>query len=125
MKESMQRNLLHTLIQTKRPMTTSELSEAIGKSRSLTSNYLNTLLKAGKIEKTSGRPVLWFLKSEEIDKETYQTEQAVSSFDDRAFQPFIGKNGSLKDSIRQIVSAVNYPPLGLPILFHGNSGLLA
>lgn len=123
MKESEKKALIYSLAQTKRPMTTSELSDAIGKSRSLTSNYLNTLLKAGKIEKTSGRPVLWFLKSEEIDKETYQTEQAVSSFDDRAFQPFIGKNGSLKDSIRQIVSAVNYPPLGLPILFHGNSGV--
>lgn len=116
MKKDIQKELMNILLKQSQPLSTKDLSEAIGRSRSLTSNYLNNLAKLGKVEKSESRPVYWSL--------AVQGQHLAESQDQvDYFAQFIGSQGSVKEAIKQIKAAVNYPPIGLPILLNGNSGV--
>lgn len=95
----------------KDPITTAELANELGLSRSVVSHYLNELVKDNKVLKLNGRPVKW-------QKKTDNLSQLENCFAD-----FIGYQGSMREIITQVSAAVAYPPNGLNILITGHSGV--
>lgn len=110
MKQITKESILSVLEQNKEGLTTTELSKKIGLSRSVTSLYLNELFQSGDVDKKASRPVLWVSINER------ESQMNV-------FERYIGYNGSVHDTIEKIMDAILYPPLGLPVLFHGASGV--
>lgn len=92
------------------PMSTQEIATKIQLSRSVTSLYLNKLLEKGEVQQTGKKPVYW------------QLTRATTPTTD-VFRQYIGSQGSAKKAIEQCKSAMLYPPLGMPLLIHGASGV--
>lgn len=92
-------------------LTTQEIADAIELSRSATSLYLNELLERNEIAKSGTKPVYWTLN------------QVASSIGEDVFDQYIGSSGSARKAIEKCKAAVLYPPLGLPLLLHGASGV--
>lgn len=97
-------------------VSTNDLAKVVGLSRSLTSHYLSQLLKERKVGKTEGRPVKWFLSSDQIMRKQL-------SYSLHAFKDLIGANGSQKKVIEQSIASVKYPGNGLNVVITGNSGV--
>lgn len=93
-------------------VTTVEFAEFLGLSRSATSLYLNKLLEDREISQIGSRPVYW---------KAVQNKSVLNTAD--VFQQFIGFNGSVKEVIEKCKAAVLYPPVGLPLLLCGPSGV--
>ena len=91
----------------------SELSEALEIHRTNVSSELNKLIREEQIEKIKGRPVLYRVKNTDSQKE---------DISDNALDKIIGSKLSLKNAVQQAKSAVMYPPRGLHILLHGETG---
>jgi len=104
-------------------------------SRSLVSQYLNDMFKSGALIKINSRPVYFLDKS--IIEKTFKITIKNTNFDcvddllelldskllDKGvFIDAIGNDGSLNYCIHQMVSAVSYPPNGLPVLLLGDEG---
>lgn len=115
--------------------TTINISKALNISRSLTSQYLNDLVKENEVIKISSRPV-YYIDKNEIEKK-YQIEMKMSEYLSLAelreelnqnspnlkdFQKAIGSDGSLNYCISQMKSALLYPQGGLPIILYGEKG---
>lgn len=98
------------LVAQEKAMTTQEIANVIGLSRSATSLYLNELLNQNIVSKVGTKPVYWELVSDD-------------TFVEDVFSQYIGSTGSAKNAIEKCKSAVLYPPLGLPLLLHGASGV--
>jgi transcriptional regulatory protein LevR/transcriptional regulator with AAA-type ATPase domain len=92
-------------------ITAQEIADMLGLSRANVSHELNKLCKAGKIQKTSSRPVRFLLP--DISSST-----SVNAFDE-----FVKSNISLKNEIEQAKAAILYPPNGLPSLIFGETGV--
>lgn len=92
--------------------TTQQLSEQLSVQRSNLSTLLNDLVEEGKLEKISGRPVL------------YGLPQAVSPAhkEDSCFQELIGADGSMKHMVQLAKAAILYPGHSLNTLLVGPSG---
>ncbi|AYW44839.1 sigma 54-interacting transcriptional regulator [Tetragenococcus koreensis] len=112
MKIKTRQDLLAALKKGKPDMTTTEIAEAVKLSRSVTSLYLNELLANGEVIKKGSKPIYWQL-----------ADFSESKNAEDIFQKFIGSNGSVKEAINKCKAAVLYPPLGLPLLIHGDSGV--
>lgn len=94
-----------------RKFTTKEISQKFGMQRTNVSTILNLLVKEGKIEKISGRPVKYsFLVSLSDKKE------------ESCFKKLIGHDGSLKKSIQLAKAVILYPEHELSVLISGESG---
>lgn len=112
MKTKTRQELLTTLKKDEGELTTSEIAKAVGLSRSVTSLYLNELLANGEVLKKGTKPIYWQIAN------FFEKNQAED-----VFQKFIGSNGSVKEAINKCKAAVLYPPLGLPFLIQGDSGV--
>lgn len=88
------------------------LALLLGMSRSNVSHELNNLYKEGKVNKSTGRPVLFFIKERE-DNETALTE----------LDELIQNNITLKEAADQAKAAILYPPKGLASLILGQTGV--
>ena len=88
------------------------LSEKLEMRRSNLSSILNQLVDERKIEKTKGRPVLYYLS----------TDQEVQ-IENQVFDSLIGQDLSLKDTIQFTKSAIAYPMRIPRILFTGQKGI--
>ncbi|MFQ7538179.1 MAG: sigma 54-interacting transcriptional regulator, partial [Clostridium sp.] len=115
--------------------TTISISTALNISRSLTSQYLNELVKEERIIKISTRPVYYmdrsvlerkyqlelknseYLSLRELMKELHQNSPRLQDF-----QKAIGCTGSLQYPIAQLKTALSYPQGGLPVILHGEMG---
>lgn len=87
------------------------LSSIMDMSRANLSHELNKLCKEGKLYKSSGRPVLFFLADD--------TKAAIESQLD-----LLAKNNiSLKQAVEQAKSAILYPPRGMNTLILGGTGV--
>ena len=117
------------------PFTTSSISMTLNISRSVTSQYLNELVKENKVIKISSRPV-YYIEKDSLEK-IYCLELNESEYlsvnelmkeihsknpDLKDFSKVIGNEGSLNYVISQIKSALEYPQGGLPIILSGQSG---
>ena len=114
--------------------TTITISKELNISRSLTSQYLNELVKDDLVVKISSRPVYYLSKNaleqiyhvvlkqnEYISIHELMQELKYSSPDLKDFQKSVGYDGSLSYPISQIKSALLYPD-GLPIILYGERG---
>ena len=115
--------------------TTINISKLLNLSRSLTSQYLNELVKDEKVIKISSRPVYYFdrmalekkyhIEIKQFDflnmSELLQTLQSGDT-QLQDFQKAIGNEGSLHYCISQMKSALFYPDGGLPVLLYGEKG---
>ncbi|SFL96454.1 sigma-54-dependent transcriptional regulator [Pelosinus propionicus] len=79
------------------------------------SGDLNALVKAGKLEKMEGKPVLY----KTLDCEVSEEDAADKS----VLDAIIGADKSLKNAVKQAKAAVRYPPLGLHTLLLGETGV--
>ncbi|MBV7392061.1 sigma 54-interacting transcriptional regulator [Enterococcus sp. ALS3] len=109
MRSETKEQLLDVLKQQEK-LTTTEIAEKIQLSRSATSLYLNELLQTNEVTKLGSKPVYWQLLGDDLSGED-------------VFSKYIGSHGSAKKEIEKCKSAVLYPPLGLPVLLHGASGV--
>ena len=90
---------------------TQTLSSLMNMTRANLSHELNKLCKEGKLYKSSGRPVLFFLA--ENNKATNKSQLDL-----------LAKNNiSLKQAIEQAKSAILYPPKGMNCLILGGTGV--
>ncbi|MDO5517143.1 MAG: sigma 54-interacting transcriptional regulator [Clostridium sp.] len=90
---------------------TKTLASLINMSRANLSHELNELCKEGKLYKSSGRPVLFFVSSNENQK-----SQSPLDLLER-------NNISLKNAIEQAKAAILYPPEGMNSLILGQTGV--
>lgn len=134
------KDMTHTLtaqdIEIGRGPTTKMIADALGIQRPNVSKDLNELVREGKLSKTEGRPVRYFLlkttpheplskhvpsykekptKSAAVKKPVLTNKQDV-------FRTMIGANGSMKNAVEQAKAAVLYPPKGLNTLITGQTG---
>lgn len=90
---------------------TKTLSPLVNMSRANLSHELNELCKEGKLYKSSGRPVLFFLSENKITSNESQLDLLAKS------------NISLRDSVEQAKAAILYPPKGMNCLILGSTGV--
>lgn len=115
-------------------LSTSDIAETLLISRSLASQYLNDLVRAGLVVKVAGRPVRYFHRR--AFQKRFQVKLAVSEYasfadlvhatgiaDHRDFARAVGFDLSLSSVVEQCKAAVQYPPFGLPILLSGGVGV--
>lgn len=88
------------------------LASILNISRSNVSHELNTLCKEGKIYKTSGRPVRFFISN------TINTTVNKTKLDE-----FVKNNISLRQAVEQLKAAILYPPKGMNCLILGGTGV--
>ncbi|PJI07182.1 MULTISPECIES: sigma 54-interacting transcriptional regulator [Clostridium] len=89
-----------------------ELGDMLNISRSNVCYELNNLCKYGKVFKTPGRPVLFFVSKCD------DTEVKENNLD-----KFVKNNISLKHAVEQLKAAVLYPPNGMNCLILGSTGV--
>ncbi|PRR81587.1 sigma-54-dependent transcriptional regulator [Clostridium vincentii] len=88
------------------------LSELLDMSRANVSHELNALYKEGKVNKSSGRPVLFFLETtSSLSNPLAQLDQLYEN------------NISLNDAVKQAKAAILYPPNGMNCLILGETGV--
>ncbi|ENZ6558354.1 sigma 54-interacting transcriptional regulator [Enterococcus faecium] len=119
-------------------LTTEEISAAVDIRRNTTSQYLNELVKSGEAIKVKTRPAVFYDKGlfsekffapeqaiydnfEQLKEEF--AKKAVHESDDAVFRELIGAQSSLRMAIDQIKASVYYPGTGLPMMFHGDTGV--
>lgn len=115
--------------------TAGHVSEELHISRNSASQYLNGFVKEGTFVKVNSRPV-YFLEKSYLEK-SYSLRLTTNVFMSTGelfqnlkknkkevsdFEKAIGCNLSLRYTIQQIKTALNYPGKGLPILIYGDSG---
>lgn len=113
--------------------TTARIAQGCHVSRSLASQYLNELVRAGVVVKVNERPVLFFHKpglarflQAHLSRCEYNSmrELLAEAKVDEAhdFDKAIGFDMSYGTCVDQLKSAVRYPPNGLPVLLVGEHG---
>ncbi|MGJ7044253.1 sigma 54-interacting transcriptional regulator [Thermoanaerobacterium thermosulfurigenes] len=92
-----------------------DLSNELNIHRANVSGDLNKMHKDGKIVKIEGKPVLFSIKQDELNK-------SLNTVEEDAFRKIIGSNLSLKNAVQQAKAAIMYPPHGLHTLILGETG---
>jgi len=90
---------------------TQTLASLVNMSRANLSHELNELCKEGKLQKSSGRPVLFFLSENKFTSNESQLDLLAKN------------NISLRDSVEQAKAAILYPPKGMNCLILGGTGV--
>lgn len=88
------------------------LSEKLNMQRTNISSVLNQLVEEGKLSKTNGRPVMFYLSDEQ------NTE-----LDNLSFSNIIGSDLSLKETIQLTKAAITYPIRIPHVLYIGEKGV--
>lgn len=112
---------------------TARIAADINVSRNLASQYLNELVREGLAVKVNSHPVLYFHKrglerylQAKLGEAEYPSMAAllgsVDMMPQHDFEKAIGSTLSLSSCIAQLKSAVEYPPVGLPVLLVGETG---
>lgn len=115
--------------------TTAATAQKLSISRSLASHYLNELVEEKKLIKIASRPVVFLhrgvlenryhvsiTKSDFLNLDEFNAFLLSSTDGQSSFKRLVGYNGSLRSIINQSVSALAYPPSGLPMIVYGELG---
>ncbi|MCO8286200.1 sigma 54-interacting transcriptional regulator [Tetragenococcus halophilus] len=94
-------------------LTAKQIADSLQIDRSNVSRYLNELAKNKSIQKSTGRPVVYYPLT------TNLTEVESIKMD---FERLVGADASLKVSIQQAKAAMLYPPRGLHTIIFGQTG---
>lgn len=97
---------------------TAEIAAALKLQRTNVSAVLNQLVKAGKVQKVKGKPMIYRVNP--MDEAVEEVEVSGPALD---FNTLIGSGKSLKKSIQQAKAAILYPPAGLHTLILGATGV--
>lgn len=97
-------------------VSTDDIANELGIQRSNASGDLNALVKAGRLEKIEGKPVLYKLTQKNVKDDYTPLESSI-------MDQIIGANKSLKTAVQKAKAAVMYPPLGLHTLLFGETGV--
>jgi len=108
-KELIYQKLLH--LNSSDGIDTQTLASLVNMSRANLSHELNELCKEGKLYKSSGRPVLFFLSENKVTSNKSQLDLLAKN------------NISLRDSVEQAKAAILYPPKGMNCLILGDTGV--
>ena len=108
-------DIFHYIKKVNEKVSANEVAEQLQLDRSNVSRYLNELHRDGLVEKTGGKPTLYFYK--EVTPSIKPREPM-----DEAFFNLIGTEGSLKIAVQQAKAAIHYPPRGLHTLILGKTG---
>lgn len=100
---------LHGAVTEQKGISTSYIAKVMSLQRTNVSSMLNELVKEGRIQKTNGRPVRYFVLEDEAEKED-------------CFSKVIGCEGSLKHVIQLAKAAVLYPGKSLNAILFGVKG---
>ncbi|WP_207941009.1 transcriptional antiterminator bglG:Sigma-54 factor [Enterococcus sp. DIV2402] len=111
---SRKEEILQTIELHKKGLTAAEVADILQIDRSNASRYLSELYKEEKIQKRSGRPVIYEAISDD--------QVHVDTSTDITFETLVGENASLKVSIQQAKAAILYPPRGLHTIIFGETG---
>lgn len=88
------------------------LASMLNISRANVSHVLNTLCKEGKVSKSNGRPVLFYIN------------ESLSSLKNKTnLDKLANNNISLKDAIEHAKASILYPPNGMNCLILGETGV--
>lgn len=88
------------------------LASMLNISRANVSHVLNTLCREGKVSKSNGRPVLFYIN------------ESLSSLKNKAnLDKLANNNISLKDAIEHAKASILYPPNGMNCLILGETGV--
>ena len=101
---------MHSTGEQKGGVSTSYIAQALSLQRTNVSSILNVLVNEGRIQKSNGRPVLYFIAGKNSQQDT------------ECFQKMTGWDGSLKHAIQLAKAAVLYPGKSLNILIVGEKG---
>ncbi|MGB3161803.1 MAG: sigma 54-interacting transcriptional regulator [Carnobacterium sp.] len=112
---SRKNDVLTYVIKQDTPVSAKEIAEALELDRTNVSRYLNEWHKEGRIEKKTGRPVLYQVKAAHPVLPTLKDNQ-------EAFDKLVGHDASLKVMIQQAKAAILYPPRGLHTIIFGETG---
>lgn len=107
------KQILGLLEKENRKMDAGEIASILAIDRSNISRYLNELYKENMVKKIEGRPVLFTLIENDVEK-----NQGLSP----SFENLVGNGASLKVSIQQAKAAILYPPSGLHTIIFGETG---
>ena len=116
-------------------LTTQDVAELLDIQRSNASKDLNALVKEGILDKLTGRPVRYVMKSvfhhvplskhvpsyQEKQMKPQRIEAAPIPLTD-IFKRVVGSSGSMKNPVEQAKAAILYPPKGLNCLIVGPTG---
>ncbi len=91
-------------------ISTQYIAEALNMQRTNVSSILSKLVDEGKIEKSNGRPVIYYIKDN------------IGEISDNCFSNMIGYNGSLKRVVQLAKAAVLYPQKSLNTVILGAKG---
>lgn len=102
-----------------------ELSKLIDLDRSTVSRYLNQLVREGLVNKTSGRPVLYYATNENgiQTSDNSLIAESKTHLSSDAFKLLIGYDRSLSNAVQKAKAAILYPPNGLHTLILGETGV--
>ena len=101
---------------------TEDIAQILNMQRSNVAREFGKLYKEGTISKSEGRPVLYFIKSNDTAEKNGKN-LAVSNEKPSVFDSIIGKDSSLKHPIALAKAAIVYPPRGLHTLIVGETGV--
>lgn len=93
-------------------ISTKYIADALNLQRTNVSSILSALVAENKIEKTNGRPVLYYMKSDSMDAEK-----------ESSFHNLVGYNGSLKRAVQLAKAAILYPQKSLNSVIIGAHGV--
>lgn len=113
--------------------TTQQIACSVSVSRNLASQYLNDLVREGRVVKVGSRPVHYLHRHNlerylqvRIDRPSYGSVEELLALRgaraSRDFEQAVGHDLSLSSVIEQMRVAMEYPPCGLPVLVMGASG---
>lgn len=117
-------------------VTTSQVAERLSIFRSNVSKELNLLVRKGIVNKQAGRPVRYWMNTNEKNKDSdlevkhpketfsHPVERDFSTITPKivAFDEMIGNHDSLRNQVEQAKAALLYPPRGLNTLIIGPTG---
>ena len=102
------------LFQSQAERTAKEIATILEMDRSNVSRYLNEWYKEGRIKKTNGRPVKYYIDT----VATVKNERGEGD----AFSHLIGVDESLSVPVQKAKAAILYPPKGLHTIIYGETG---
>ncbi|MDT2613197.1 sigma-54-dependent transcriptional regulator [Enterococcus dongliensis] len=116
-------------------VTTKDVADSLDIQRTNASKDLNLLVKEGRLSKSEGRPVRYFVSSQSLNT-SFDTNTApvkstsvvspekkiLKQNSNNVFTQIIGSTGSMRNAVEQAKAAILYPPRGLNCLITGPTG---
>lgn len=102
---------------------TEEIADFLNMERTNVARELGKLIKEGLVDKSNGRPVLYYVRDVNSNLIEAKNNRALQNNTTTIFDTLIGNDLSLKNMISIAKAAIVYPPKGLHTLIIGETGV--